>query len=163
VDERSQRQQTILDTFLGAVSKPNARKVLSVLLNQLGNADLENIFACIKTGVPNTVDLYEIPGAELFVHKDTNDGTEPIVSGGALHKYYNLELSEDGNTATVTLGICKNISIEGDAANKYGAATIVQRSTIDLTKDIPEITNVTFSQKFTSDIKGLDPKDYLFS
>lgn len=42
-------------------------------------------------------------------------------------------------------------------------ANLGEGDQLDLTKDIPEITNVTFSQKFTSDIKGLDPKDYLFS
>ena len=32
-----------------------------------------------------------------------------------------------------------------------GTATISQRSTIDLTKEIPEVTDVTFAQEFTAD------------
>ena len=148
------REFTFGDQRLNAVGARMAN-----IQNEAVDGALKDPKAFMKTNN----DVFE----QLWIDADGSywniNGTEPIISGGALHKYYNLELSEDGNTATVSLGICKNISIEGDAANKYGVATIVQRSTVDLTKDIPEITNVTFSQKFTSDIKGLDPKDYLFS
>jgi len=64
-----------------------------------------------------------------------------------------VELSEDGKTATVTVSIDKDISTNGSKLNEYkiGTAKITQKTMIDLTKPMPEVVDVTFSQVFSPD------------
>ena len=59
----------------------------------------------------------------------------------------------DGKTATVTVSIDKDISTNGSKFNEYkiGTAKITQKTTIDLTKPMPEVVDVTFSQTYTPD------------
>ena len=59
-----------------------------------------------------------------------------------------MDVSEDGKTATVTVTSEKNLNANGTKYNDYniGTASFSQRITIDLTKEMPDVTNVTFAQ-----------------
>ena len=96
-------------------------------------------------------ELADVEGSELFVSKRNTNEMEfdPITSGS--DKAMGLEISDDGKTATVTVSIAKSITSDGSksAEGKIGVVMWAQKMTVDLTKDIPEVTNVTFSQKFS--------------
>ena len=145
---------TVVDALLKSVKNPNALKVISILMNQANLADVE----CLIRKSPALVgdansknlkdeDIHTIPGGELFVSREGQGIT-------ADHRpSYGFEISKDGKTATVTVTIDKDISSNGSKYNEYkiGIAKISQRTKIDLTKPIPEIVDVTFSQTYTSD------------
>jgi hypothetical protein len=61
--------------------------------------------------------------------------------------------SLDGKTATVTVSIDKDISTMGTKYNEYkiGTAKFSQKTKIDLTKPMPEVVDVTFSQTYSPD------------
>jgi len=142
--------QKVIDQFNKAVdgSIENAerrsvvKKVLTTLLHQGNFSELE--FLSRKQS-----QLSGIKGSELFVSKDMNGGDWFAILSGS-QKSMGLEISKDGKTATVTVSIAKNITCDGSMsdAGKIGVALWAQKMTVDLTKDIPEVTNVTFSQQF---------------
>ena len=117
------------------------KKVLTTLLHQGNFSELELISR-------KQSDLSALKGSELFASRDMNGEFEPILTGS--QKAMGLEISKDGKTATVTVSIAKNITCDGSTADasKIGVALWTQKMTVDLTKDIPEVTNVTFSQQF---------------
>lgn len=146
--------EVLADEFVKAVKNSNARKVISILMNQGNFADLEYLFmkapALIgdaKAKNLQTEDIHTIPGGELFVSRS---GVRQLSDSSLL---YGVELSEDGKTATVTVSIDKDISTNGSKFNEYkiGTATITQKTVIDLTKPIPEVVDVKFSQVFSPD------------
>jgi hypothetical protein len=149
----------LIDKFLDTVKDSNARKVISTLLNQFSFTDIENILnkneAVVGDGNAKklrTEPIHTIEGGEMFVSRDTSrDGGMGITSD--IGERYQLDVSEDGKTATLTMTIDKNINIQGGKYNEYniGKATISQRVTVDLTKPMPEVVNVTFAQTFTPD------------
>ena len=149
-----QRTQQVVDEFLKAVKDPNARKVISILMNQGNLADLESLFnkapALIgdaKAANPEEETIHTIPGGEMFVSRNG-----AALLADALPSY-GVEISKDGKTATVTVSIDKDVSSNGSKYNEFkiGTATITQRTKIDLTKPMPEIVDVTFSQVFSPD------------
>ena len=151
---------TVVDALLKSVKNPNALKVISILMNQANLADVE----CLIRKSPALVgdansknlkdeDIHTIPGGELFVSREGQGIT-------ADHRpSYGFEISKDGKTATVTVTIDKDISSNGSKYNEYkiGTAKISQRTKIDLTKPIPEIVDVTFSQTYTPDKIHFNP------
>ncbi len=152
--EREQRPKEIVDELLSSVKSSNGRKVISTLLNQGNLADLESLMykSSALIGDANALNLqeeeiYAIPGGDLFVSRQ----------GGGLTSdarvSYGLEVSDDGKTATVTVSIDKHLVTDGmkDDASKIGSATITQKTKIDLTKEMPEVVDVTFAQTFSPD------------
>ena len=148
----------IVAEILSAVKGTAARKVVSCLLHQGGLADLETLFCRggALVGDANAKDLqeeflYELPGGDLFIHRDAGRDGYGILADADVH--YGLEISKDGKTATVTVGIDKHLTINGlkHAESRIGKATIVQKTVIDLTKEVPEVVDATFSQTFTPD------------
>ena len=145
---------TVVDALLKSVKNPNALKVISILMNQANLADVECLIrkSPALVGDANSKNLkdeniHTIPGGELFVSREGQGIT-------ADHRpSYGFEISKDGKTATVTVCIDKDISSNASKYNEYkiGTAKISQRTKIDLTKPIPEIVDVTFSQTYTSD------------
>ena len=161
-------QKTVVDAFTSAVKAPNARKVVSSLLHQGALADLETLFnmsgALIgdaKVAILNEENLYELPGANMFIHRNAmRDGGIGILADADVR--YGLSVSDNGKTATVTVSIDKHISSAGLKYDEYklGMATISQQTTIDLTKEMPEVVGVTFKQTFTPDkikLTGMHP------
>jgi len=63
------------------------------------------------------------------------------------HMSFALDVSPDGNTAVVTLKLDLGL-LQGDNKNNFfGKAVIHQRITVDLTPDMPVVTNVNFAQE----------------
>lgn len=155
---------TIGDKFLSVIKGENARKVVSLLLHQGGLSDVESLLckspALIgdaKAAILQEENLYELEGADMFVHRDIGRDGQTIAMDEMAH--YELEVSKDGKTATVTLSVDKNLSSNGSKYNEFriGMATISQRTTIDLTKPMPVVTSVEFSQTFSPDKVVLTP------
>ncbi len=155
--------KAILAKFLESVKDSNARKVLSTLLNQSSLADMQTLLvkgnALIgdaKAARLQEEALYKIASGEMFVSRDTqHNGGVGISTDENVH--YDLDISKDGKTATVTVSVDKNLNTIGARYDDYniGTATISQRITVDLTKAMPEVTDVTFAQTFSPDrIKG---------
>ena len=151
----------VVDKFLETVTDPNARKVVSILLNQGNFADVE----CILSGHPvpagdgadgRPVLLNDIKGAEMFVSKKRADDAElvdPIVKDNG-YLGYKLNLSQDGKTAYLTITTGKNLiaSLDDIHPRKIGTAMVSIMTTVDLNKEIPEVTNVTFAQNYSEKI-----------
>lgn len=140
-----QFNKTIDDKIPSEARRGAAKKVLSTLLHQGNFSELE--FLTRKEG-----QLAGVPGADFFVSKTMGDDDwESIVTGST--KAMGLEISEDGTTATVTVSIGKTITSNGSSMDnhKIGTVLLCQKMTVDLTKDIPEVTDVKFSQKISTD------------
>ena len=100
--------------------------------------------------------LHTIKGGEMFVSRDYARDDLPIANDTDIH--YELEISPDGKTATVTVTQDKQLNSMGlrDAEYRIGKSSVSQRTTIDLTQEMPVVTNVTFAQTFTPDEIQLD-------
>ena len=66
---------------------------------------------------------------------------------------YILQVSKDGKTATMSVETALHLTLNGLPHDecKIGQAHLTLQATIDLTKDMPEVTDVTFAQTFTPD------------
>ena len=151
-EQAAQRPKEVVDEFLKTVTNPNARKVISILMNQGNLADLECLFHKFSAAIgdpndrdPQYEDIHTIPGGEMFVSRSAAN----FLVDNALS--FGMEISKDGTTATVTVSIDKDISSMGAKYNetKIGTAKITQRTKIDLTKPMPEVVDVTFEQTYT--------------
>jgi hypothetical protein len=100
--------------------------------------------------------LNDIKGAEMFVSKKRADDAEivdPIVKDNG-HLEFKLNLSQDGKTAYLTITTGKDLVASFDDLHprKIGTAMVSIMTTVDLTKEIPVVTNVTFAQNFSEKI-----------
>ncbi len=141
-------KQTVIDAFCKAVKNPNARKAISINFNQSFQSDMVELL--FKTKDPtNETNLCELPNANIFVSIDISKyGGFPITKSAG--STFDLKISEDGKTATVTVTSILDLTIsQSDDKYRIGKASIGMQSTYDLTKEIPEITNFTFSQTFS--------------
>ena len=141
----------VIKTFDSIVGnkKPNVSKALSMLLSQLSFKDSESI----------TQKIDRTKGSELFVSRDVLRDGAGITNSKGFSLHYGLEMSEDGNTATVTIAIDKDISSNGSSFNEFkiGKTTLTQKIAVDLTKEIPEVTDVQFAQTIAPDKIDIDP------
>ena len=144
----------VVGKLLEAVKNPNALKVISILMNQGNLADLEcllmkspALIGDAKAAKLQEETIHTIPGGELFASRS---GMGLFVD---FKPSYGFEISEDGKTATVTVSIDKDVSTMGTKYNEYkiGTAKFTQKTKIDLTKPMPEVVDVTFSQTYSPD------------
>ena len=144
----------VVGKLLEAVKNPNALKVISILMNQGNLADLECLIRKAPALIGDANDaklqdetIHTIPGGELFASRS---GMGLFVD---FKPSYGFEISEDGKTATVTVSIDKDVSTMGTKYNEYkiGTAKFTQKTKIDLTKPMPEVVDVTFSQTYSPD------------
>lgn len=157
----AQRKQEVVNSLLNAVKSPNARKVISILMNQGNLADLEGgVFLRVPVLVGDadvqkmqSEEIHTIPGANMFVSHSGGGILADVMPS------FGFEISKDGKTATVTVAIDKDIASSSAKYNEYkiGTVKITQKTKIDLTKDMPEVVDVTFSQTFTPDKIRFDP------
>ena len=141
----NQFNQTIDEKIPSENRRGVVKKVLSTLLHQGSFSEMELLSR--KQG-----QLASMMGANMFVSKTMGeDDWEQITSGST--KAWGLEISEDGKTATVTVSIGKAISSNGSTldSHKIGTVLLSQKMTVDLTKDIPEVIDVKFSQQISTD------------
>ena len=92
----------------------------------------------------------------MFISKRRTDDAEvvdPIVKDSG-HLEYKLNISQDGKTAYLTITTGKDLiaALDDTHPRKIGTAMVSVMSTVDLTKEIPEVTNVTFAQNFSEKI-----------
>ena len=152
----------VVDKLFSVVKDPMKRKVITTLLNQNLVADLFSLMD--RRPVQSYADgaagdqlefLYTTEGSDQFVSKgfmEDEDPTNTIVTGN-WDLVVALDVSEDGKTATLSFSQVKAITQDGSADEDrlLGQVELTQKSTLDLTKEIPEVTDVTFSQVFTAD------------
>lgn len=69
---------------------------------------------------------------------------------------FKLDVSNDGNTAYLTMFVGERplvaSALDGENPREIGSVSVAIMSTVDLTKEIPEVTNVTFAQQFTEKV-----------
>ena len=72
---------------------------------------------------------------------------------------FSWTMDKDGKTATVTVSVNKEISTNGTKYNEFkiGTVKVAQKTKLDLTKDMPEILDITFSQTYSPDKIRRDP------
>ena len=119
-------KETVVSEFCSAVKDSKSRKAISTIFHQGTQSDLH-----------------------LFVSRDLVKHSNGITRTNDCQ--YDLKLSEDGKTATMTVTSMQDLTIFGAPLDHYkiGKAIVTLQSTIDLTKDIPEVTDVKFAQTFT--------------
>ena len=148
----------VLNEFLKTVKDPNARKVVSTLFNQGNLADLSCLAfktpALVGSGSDENVQeetIHTLKGGNMFVSRDMGRDGLKIIADAEIH--YELDVSKDGKTATVTVTQNNHLSVDGHAEekNRFGKVSISQKTTIDLTKPTPVVTNVAFAQTYTPD------------
>ena len=141
-------KETVVSEFCSAVKESKSRKAISTIFHQGTQSDLQKLF--YKTVDPQAeTNLCQLPGGNLFVSRDLVKHGNGITRTNDCQ--YDLRLSEDGKTATMTVTSMQDLTIFGAPADQYkiGKAIVTLQSTIDLTKDIPEVTDVKFAQTFT--------------
>ena len=152
----------IADAFLGAVKTPNARKAVSALLNQKFFADVDSLLykmpsSMVDIGRDEEEAVYEIKGGDMFVSRTQveDDEPDPIVGENGTNIGCKLDISKDGKTAYLAMRVEKDLmatTVDVENPRKIGKVSVFLMSTGDLTKDIPEVTTVTFAQRFTEKI-----------
>lgn len=154
--------EPVLEAFENAV-KPAHRKALSTLMNQMIDVMTECLSRRAKQGPtnrhPNGLDLSKVPGLELFVRRrDNHDDSFYYDDGTTLmdaDTSYALEMSADGNTATMTVtqkgSILFNVNQacqNGSHNNHIGSIKREMVFTLDLSTDKVQITDLHLSQDF---------------
>ena len=113
----------------------------------------------VDIGRDEEVNVYAIKGGDMFVSKtqveDEDADPDPIVGENGTNIACKLDVSKDGKTAYLAMRVEKDLmatTIDFENPRKIGKVTVCLMSTVDLTKDIPEVTDVTFAQRFTEKI-----------
>ena len=141
------QHRVVIDAFRAAVPDPKARKALSVLMNQSGPGDLvQAIMHVPADGEGGPVNLHELGGADKLINRNAMTGLHMI----ALHEptmSFGLDVAPDGRTAVVTITLDTNLEV-GDKRNDFfGNALVQERITVDLTPDVPVVTDIRLSQE----------------
>ena len=146
--------QAIYSAFKKALPAEKAQKAVSTLMHQGGLGDLtltlmKHPILPDDGGDPRV--LFNLPGADLLFQRDMtaeNAIFEKPQFDGNQALDYDLEVTPDGKTAVVTMRMQSPLMM-GNAANEdegFGQIRISQKLTIDLTPDVPVVTDVKLSQ-----------------
>ena len=141
------QHRVVIDAFRTAVPDAKARKALSVLMNQSGPGDLvQAIMHAPVMGPDGELNLHELGGADKLINRNAMTGLHMI----ALHEptmSFGLDVAPDGRTAVVTITLDTNLEV-GDKRNDFfGNALVQERITVDLTPDVPVVTDIRLSQE----------------
>ena len=142
----------LIPAFKSLVPDPKKQKALSSWLNQL----CASTFKMPSMGVQYNetgVNAIKLPGAGALANIDMTSG---IYMNDLLDSYghdlvHDLQVSPDGKTATITQTVTADLSSPGSQMYKkisFGQVTISQRLVIDLTAEIPTVTDFQVSQEF---------------
>ena len=152
----------VIDALRDAVPNLAHRKAISTLLHQGAMGELDTLASKVPMMPddvnPEGVALHEIEGATMCISRDVLSGKAdaPFKSADSLR--FGLNISEDGKTAYLTVSKdTEMVAVISDKHKSIGTATITQRTTLDLSKEIPEVTDVTFAQEFSADKVTLNP------
>ncbi len=139
----------LIPAFKALVPSPKAQKAISAWMNQL----------CFTTILPptnhsplnNGTDAINLPGAGALVNRDLMTGlyVSQIISTDNHDVTHFLRISKDGRTATITQTIPADINAPYSSKNNpnhFGSVSYTQRVVIDLTPEIPVVTDYKLSQ-----------------
>ena len=140
----------LISAFKALVPDPKAQKTLSAYMNQLCFETLLMPTSHLPLSSTGT-DAIHLPGAGAVVNRNMTSGLylTSILATEGHGTTHNLELSEDGHTATLTQTISADLAApDSNMVNKvsFGAVTLSQRIVIDLTPDVPVVTDYKLSQ-----------------
>ena len=146
--------QAVYAAFKKALPAEKAQKAVSSLMHQGGLGDLtltlmKHPILPDDGGDPRV--LFNLPGADLLFQRDMtaeNAIFEKPQFDGNQALDYDLEVTPDGNTAVLTMRMQSPIMM-GNAENVdegFGQIRIAQKLTIDLTPEVPVVTDVKLSQ-----------------
>jgi hypothetical protein len=141
----------LIPAFKAVVPDPAKQKALSSWLNQL----CFNTIMTPSMGVKYTetgVDAIKLPGAGALANRNMTTGTfmNSLLDTYGHDIVHDLQVSPDGKTATITQTMTADLSSPGSQMNKkisFGQVTLSQRLVIDLTAEIPTVTDFKISQE----------------
>ena len=139
----------VISAFKALVPDPKAQKTLSGYMNQLCFETL--LMPTSHLPLSTGTDAIHLPGAGAVVNRDMTSGLylTTILSTDGHGATHDLELSEDGRTATITQTISADLAAPESGKNDkdfFGAVSISQRIVIDLAPDVPVVTDYKLSQ-----------------
>ena len=145
--------------------KPAARRAITELMSQASASTLMALQ--LQNPLPpndlreNEVNPSSLPGAGAFVSRRPapGDGFMSPQVVEAPSSIYDLSVSEDGTTATLKIVKCGRLVVGTDETKMetyFGSCVVEEELTIDLTKDVPEVTNVRLAQTVDESVDLLD-------
>lgn len=139
----------VISAFKDVVRDPKARKALSSWMNQVCFTTIlpPSNYIPLNTGVA----AHELPGADAIANRNmlTMLYMAQLVSTVGHGATHDLQISEDGTTATITQKISGDFAAPQSSQNEpvlFGSVLFTQRLVIDLTQDIPTVVDYKLSQ-----------------
>ena len=139
----------VVSAFKDAVRDTKSRKAISSWMNQLcfATTTMPSNHLPLNTGVA----AHELPGAGAIVNRNMLSGLymAQLLSMAGHSLTHDLQMSEDGKTATITQTISADLAAPQSSQNDpvhFGSATFTQRLVIDLTQDVPTVVDYKLSQ-----------------
>ena len=143
--------------LVGAVKQAlppgKARKAVSSLLNQ----DTLRVVSFLQNrisypagpGQAQDVDAWKLPGAEKLANRDMKSGLYLQTLNGKTIPTYDLQVSEDGTTATIITTYDCEISTGDGSSEKPGfdRMTVQTKLTIDIASEEPKVIDAAIAQK----------------
>ena len=139
----------LVTAFKELVPDPTKQKVLSSLMNQL--CFQPQTMISMNNTLESGVDAHKLPGGEGMVQRNMFSGLymSPPLNTAGHGITHNLVISPDGRTATLTQSISADLNGPHSDMRQvvaFGTMTFSQTLQIDLTKDIPVVTDCKISQ-----------------
>lgn len=137
-----------------ALPSEKALKAVSCLMNQetlrLVGFPQNGIAYPAGPGQAEDVDTSKLQSADKLVNRNMNTGFYTQMIGGSNDGIYDVQVSEDGKTATITTTYPNTMAMGAgvDDAKHFGNFTVQTRLTVDLEADVPSIINADISQSF---------------
>ncbi len=137
-----------------ALPSEKAHKAVSCLMNQdtlrLVGFPQNGIAYPAGPGQAEDVDVSKLRGADKLVNRNMNTGFYSQMIGGSNDGIYDVQVSEDGKTATVTTTYPNTMAMGAgaDDAKPFGNFTVQTRMTVDLEAEVPTIIKAEVSQTF---------------
>ena len=155
----------VLAEFNRLVTTPKARRALSILMSQA--SALPVLSHQMKVPMPpndirpQAVDTSALPGAGQFVSR----GMDPELFlsnqvAGDITSIYALSVSADGKTALLNIAKSAKLLVgttESKMHTHFGTMIVEEQLTIDLTAEIPTVTDVRVAQRI-SDQRDLEER-----
>ena len=147
----------VLEAFNQVVTTPKARRALSILMSQA--SALPVLSMQMKYPVapndhrPQPLDPSTLAGSGEFVSRGIADPqlfmAQQVVDD--VTSIFDLSVSDDGATATLKIVKSANLALgtDGDKMSTYfGSVVVEEEVTVDLTAEVPTVTNVRVAQRF---------------
>ena len=139
----------LVSAFKALVTDPKAQKALSSWMNQLCFTSILPLTSHVPLNTGT--DAINLPGADAIVNRDMMTGfyMSPLLSTYGHDAIHDLQLSEDGQTAIITQTVSADLTAPHSNQNNpvfFGSVSFTQRLVIDLTQEVPTVTDYKLSQ-----------------